>query len=116
MMVDESRNTTVGVILGVFGGFMFGLIKLEVYGLVGEVQLIEDMSDFPVVRYILAGVSDIGQVEYSPSVGTTDMRVQGELFSVRHCSDFDCIVSKVREVLRGLFSVELTLQTRSLLY
>ena len=52
MMVDESRNTTVGVILGVFGGFMFRLIKLEVYGLVGEVQLIEDMSDFPVVKYI----------------------------------------------------------------
>ena len=75
MMVDESGNAAIGVILSVFGGFMFSLVKLEVYGLVGEVQLIEDMSDFPVVKYILASVGDIKQVEYSPSVGTTNMRV-----------------------------------------
>ena len=90
MMVDESRNTAVGVILGIFWGFMFGLVKLEVYGLVGEVQLIEDMSDFPVVKYILASVNNSEWVEYSPSVGTTNMGVQGKLFSVRHFSDFNC--------------------------
>ena len=49
MMVDESGNAAIGVILSVFGGFMFSLVKLEVYGLVGEVQLIEDIDRKSVV-------------------------------------------------------------------
>lgn len=48
MMVDESRNTTVRVQFRKFWAFLFFLVKLEVYSLVGELELIEDMGDLPI--------------------------------------------------------------------
>ena len=49
MVVNECRNTTVGIILSELGSLLFVLVKLEEYGLVGEIQFIKDMGDLPVI-------------------------------------------------------------------
>ena len=49
MVVNDCRNTTVRIILSELGSLLFVLVKLEEYGLVGEIQFIKDMGDLPVI-------------------------------------------------------------------
>ena len=50
MVVNECRNTTVGIILSELGSLLFVLVEVEKNGLVGEIKLIQDIGDLPINR------------------------------------------------------------------
>ncbi len=51
-MVDESGNTTVGVVLGVLGSLLLALLEVEVDGLVCQTKLLKDDGDLPTTKSI----------------------------------------------------------------
>ena len=50
MVVDQSGDTAVRVVLGVFRSLLLVLVEVEKNGLVGEVKLIQDIGDLPINR------------------------------------------------------------------
>ena len=88
-MVDQSRDAAVGVVLGVFRGLLLTLGEVEEDVLVGEAELFQHERDFA------AGAMQENELGCEqgqnkeerglPSVETSDVVVEGELLSVRHC-------------------------------
>ena len=53
MVVDDSRDAAVGVVLGsVLGGFVLALLEVEVNWLVRQAELLKDDGDLPAWRII----------------------------------------------------------------
>ena len=48
-MVDDRRDAAVRVVLGVRGRLVLAALEVEVDGLVGQAELLEDDGDLPVV-------------------------------------------------------------------
>lgn len=49
-MVDKSRDTTVGVELGVLRSFVLALLEVEVDTLVGQAKLGQDEGNLPAIE------------------------------------------------------------------
>lgn len=50
-MVDERRDTPVGVVLGVLGLLLLALVQVEVDRLVLEAELLKDDGGLPAISY-----------------------------------------------------------------
>ena len=86
LVVNQSRNTTVGVVLGVLGSLLLLLSEVKVDGLVGKSKLLEHNGNLPEGerterenRIIVCIMTSS-----SPAIGTALVGEESELFAVRH--------------------------------
>ena len=50
LVVDDGRDTTVGVEFDVLGRLLFVLFEVKVYGVVGQAEFFENDGDLPAYR------------------------------------------------------------------
>ena len=49
LVVNDGRNTTVGVVFGVLRALLLALTEVEVDGFVRKAKLLEDEGNFPII-------------------------------------------------------------------
>ena len=88
-MIDNRRNTTVRVELGVFWLLVLALPEVEIDGLVREAKLGERKRNFPDMTRFSHSDSKYLRGRPLPAVRSESVHVQRELLSVRHYADSD---------------------------